>query len=68
MTRQIAEGRPVERRANDAAANEEFTRIVSRRDTLAREGGWDPYEVWLTRVKERRRKPREPGNTRDPGR
>jgi hypothetical protein len=68
MTRDIAEGLPVERRADTAAANEEFTGIVSRRDTLAREGGWDPYEVWLTRVKERRRKPREPKNTRDPRR
>lgn len=34
------------------AANEEFTEMVNGLDTLARpESGWDPYEVWRTRVK-----------------
>jgi hypothetical protein len=68
MTRDTAEGLPVERRVDTTAANEEFTGIVSRREIARRDGGWDPYEVWLTRVKERRRKPREPGTTRDPRR
>jgi hypothetical protein len=34
------------------AANEEFTAMGNALDTLARpESGWDPYEVWRTRVK-----------------
>jgi hypothetical protein len=35
------------------AANEEFTGLVKALDRLARpQSGWDPYEVWRTRVKE----------------
>lgn len=35
------------------AANEGFTGMVNRLDRLARpQSGWDPYEVWWTRVKE----------------
>jgi hypothetical protein len=35
-----------------SAAEEEFTGIVNRLDRLARpQSGWDPYEVWRTRVK-----------------
>ena len=50
MTGDIAEGLPVERRT-DTAANEDFTGTVNRRDSARREGGWDPYEVWRTRVR-----------------
>jgi hypothetical protein len=46
-----AQGLPVERRADTAAANGDFTGIVTRLDTPTRESGWDPYEVWRTRVK-----------------
>ncbi|HYL02283.1 MAG TPA: hypothetical protein VEU54_02605 [Steroidobacteraceae bacterium] len=40
-------------RGQAAAANEEFTGIVSRRDKVRpdRADGWDPFEVWRTRVK-----------------
>ncbi len=67
MTRDNAEGLPVEQRAETTAANEEFTGIVSRLDATRREGGWDPYEVWRTRVRApskaaraRKDRPREP--------
>ena len=34
------------------AAKEEFTGMVNGLDRLARpQSGWDPYEVWRTRVK-----------------
>ncbi len=34
------------------AATEEFTGMVNGLDRLARpQSGWDPYEVWRTRVK-----------------
>jgi hypothetical protein len=36
------------------AANEEFTRMVDALDDMSYENeraGWDPYEVWRTRVK-----------------
>ena len=34
------------------AANQEFTEIVNALDGLSRpQAGWDPYEVWRTRVK-----------------
>jgi hypothetical protein len=34
------------------AANEEFTEMVDGLDRLASPpSGWDPYEVWRTRVK-----------------
>ena len=49
MIRDNAEGLPLERRSE--AANEEFTGTVTRRDTPGRERGWDPYEVWQTRVR-----------------
>ena len=57
MSREGVEGLPVERPDNKAA-NEEFTEILNRRDVLSRQVGWDPFEVWATRVKERRKKPR----------
>lgn len=47
------EGRAAVERMS-AAANEEVTGMVSGPDTLARpQSGWDPYEIWRTRVKER---------------
>jgi hypothetical protein len=34
------------------AANEELTGVVNRRDSLERpQSGWDPYEVWRTRLR-----------------
>ena len=49
MSREGVEGLPVER-PGPSAANEEFTGIVNRRDASGRQG-WDPYEVWRTRVR-----------------
>lgn len=41
------------------AANEEFTGMVKALAKLGRpQSGWDPYEVWRTRVK---------GSSSDPG-
>jgi hypothetical protein len=40
-------------RASASAANEEFaaTTIVTEMSVRPRTSGWDPYEVWRTRVK-----------------
>jgi hypothetical protein len=47
-----AEGLAADERMS-AAASEEVTGMVSGPDTLARpQSGWDPYEIWRTRVKE----------------
>jgi hypothetical protein len=55
------ERRKVKRRTADGlapahrippAANEEFTAMTNGLDGVARPRGWDPYEVWRTRVKE----------------
>ena len=62
MKRKGAEGIPAHQRLTPPAANEEFTGTVDdlSRDDLARHdldrlaaprSGWDPYEVWRTRVK-----------------
>lgn len=52
MSGDSAEGRPVERGAETHAANEDFAALVSRSDGAGgREDGWDPYEVWRTRVR-----------------
>ncbi len=51
MKRKAAEGLAVAR-GMSPAANEEFTEMVAGLDWLARpRAGWDPYEVWRTRVK-----------------
>lgn len=51
MKRNEAQGRPSERRVV-TAANEEFSAAVSAvRETASAQSGWDPYEVWATRVK-----------------
>lgn len=67
MKREGAEDLVADRRV-PIAANEEFIGIVNRREAAApeRAAGWDPYEVWRTRVKVpvRSRKDRR----RDPGR
>ena len=48
-----------------SAANEEFSGAVSAvRATAQAQSGWDPYEVWLTRVKAPARAKRE--RQRDP--
>ena len=52
MTKDHAEGlRSLERRTGSAAANEEFTAIVTGREDARRASGWDPYEIWRTRVR-----------------
>jgi len=51
MKRKGAEGLAAVYRKSPAA-NEEFTAMVKALDRLARpQSGWDPYEVWRTRVK-----------------
>jgi len=59
MKRKGAEGVPARQRLTPAA-NEEFTGTVADLEELDRDGperrvssrpGWDPYEVWRTRVK-----------------
>lgn len=52
MKRKGAEGLPARQRLIPAA-NEEFTGTVSdlSRRLATRRSGWDPYEVWRTRVK-----------------
>jgi hypothetical protein len=51
MKRKGAEGSGVLYRLSPAA-NEEFTAMVNALDRLSRpHSGWDPYEVWRTRVK-----------------
>jgi hypothetical protein len=51
MKRKGAEGIAAVRRIGPAA-NEEFTGMVDGLAGLARpQSGWDPYEVWRTRVK-----------------
>jgi len=51
MKRKAAEGLAAAHRMS-AAANEEFTAMTNGLDRVARpQTGWDPYEVWRTRVK-----------------
>jgi hypothetical protein len=51
MERKGAEGLAAVNRMSPAA-KEEFTGMVNGGDRLARpQSGWDPYEVWRTRVK-----------------
>jgi len=64
MKRKGAEGLPAVKRLTPAA-NEEFTGTTSELDTNAyARSGWDPYEVWRTRVKASSRAPQE--RERDP--
>ena len=49
MIRDTVEGLPVERRAQ-TAASEGVTGNVTSVDP-GRQSGWDPYEVWRTRIK-----------------
>ena len=64
MKRKGAEGIPAVKPLTPAA-NEEFSGTTSELDThtYAR-SGWDPYEVWRTRVKASARVPQE--RERDP--
>ena len=51
MKRKTAEGLAAAHRISPAA-NEEFTGMADGVDWVARrQSGWDPYEVWRTRVK-----------------
>jgi len=64
MKRKGAEGLPAGQRVT-AAANDDFTGTVSGADRLlTTRHGWDPYEVWRTRVKASSRMNRE--RERDP--
>jgi hypothetical protein len=64
MKRKGAEGIPAGQRVI-AAANDDFTGTVSGADRLlVPRRGWDPYEVWRTRVKASSRMNRE--RERDP--
>jgi hypothetical protein len=64
MKRKGAEGIPAGQRVI-AAANDDFTGTVSGGDRmLTPRRGWDPYEVWRTRVKASSRMNRE--RERDP--
>ena len=51
MTRDRAEGRHADLHAGSAAANEDFMGATTLRETTGEERGWDPFEVWRTRVK-----------------
>ena len=53
MTPDPADGLPVQQPAKPAA-NENFiaTPVTLPPEPLRREAGWDPFEVWRTRVKE----------------
>ena len=51
MKRKAAQGLAAARRM-PRAANEEFAAMANALDRVARpQLGWDPYEVWRTRVK-----------------
>ena len=51
MSRTRAQEPPTDRRVA-AAANEDFNGVVSAaRDDEHTNSGWDPYEVWRTRVR-----------------
>ena len=51
MKRKGAQGL-VGHRIAPAAANEEFSALVNGLDRLEHpQSGWDPYEVWRTRIK-----------------
>ena len=59
MKRKGAEGVPA-RQPLTAAANEEFSGTLDALDRLATpRPGWDPYEVWRTRVKASAKEKRE---------
>jgi hypothetical protein len=53
MKRKAATGLPAARRIS-SAANEDFTATADGVDGLEErpQAGWNPYEVWRTRVKE----------------
>jgi hypothetical protein len=51
MKRRTADGLAVAHEMSPAA-NEEFTAVANGLDGVAGPRGWDPYEVWRTRVKE----------------
>jgi hypothetical protein len=60
MKRKGAEGLSVDDRLTPAA-NEEFTSSLTGLDTLQYpRAGWDPYEVWRSRVKNASGTKREP--------
>ena len=64
MKRKGAEGLAAGQRVTPAA-NEEFTGLMGGMDPLAYpRSGWDPYEVWRTRVKASARA--KPERERDP--
>ena len=64
MTRDRAEGRHADLHAESAAANEDFMAAKTLGVTTGEERGWDPFEVWRTRVKTADAKPARAGNER----
>jgi hypothetical protein len=64
MTRDRAEGRHADLHAGSAAANEDFVGATTLLETAGDERGWDPFEVWRTRVKTAGAKPARAGNER----
>ena len=65
MNRKGAEGLPVIQSVTPAA-NEEFTDTLNAiESTNVAHSGWDPYEVWRTRVKATFRLEQEQESTRD---
>jgi hypothetical protein len=59
MKRKGAQGLPAGQRLTPAA-NDEFASMASGLERLEARPGWDPYEVWRTRVKGSSRAKRDP--------
>jgi hypothetical protein len=65
MHQEVAQGLPVVAQVA-AAANEDFIPAENGAETASAGLGWDPFEVWRTRVKQSAdlHPPREPGTRR----
>ncbi len=61
MKRKGAEGLPAEN--SHVAANEEFADNSDGYARLTERSGWDPYDVWRTRVKNSSSQAQEPRET-----
>ena len=63
MKRKSVEGFPAEP-TQHVAANEEFADNADGYARLTERSGWDPYDVWRTRVKNVARAPEREGEPR----
>jgi hypothetical protein len=63
MKRKSVEGFPADSPQN-VAANEEFADSGDGYARLTERSGWDPYDVWRTRVKNSSRTPEREGDAR----